>query len=105
MRFATLISRKGLEVPGDSPQLRSLDHQDERDADDYRFPEVQHEGMFALAQHFGLPTRLLDWTWSAETAAYFAAAEVARRIVEEGQESVGLIEFGGHLNYAAELTT
>lgn len=38
--------------------------------------------MFALAQHFGVPTRLLDWSWRSTTAAYFAGVEVARGIVE-----------------------
>ncbi len=36
------------------------------------WPDVALHYILALAQHYGIPTRLLDWTWNAETAAYFA---------------------------------
>jgi FRG domain-containing protein len=41
------------------------------------WPPRELWSLIGLAQHYGLPTRLLDWTWDAPTASYFPAVEAA----------------------------
>lgn len=51
---------------------------------------TEHNALVALAQHFGLPTRGLDWTESPYIAAYFAFADAWRRRPEEDRGHVAI---------------
>lgn len=90
--FCAQADAHGYELPGDHPQLRDLDSTQSptHPAD---FPPVEHRGMYALAQHYGIPTRFLDWTLSPRVAAYFAiksVAEMRTRCVGKSPEYVAV---------------
>jgi hypothetical protein len=46
-----------------------------RNQPNLNWPRREDLPLMALAQHYGIPTRLLDWTRNNRTAAYFAALE------------------------------
>lgn len=76
-KFLDGCDRSGLVVPGYSEQIKTrLSNEPESFLNAFRQPWPQPElyEILAAAQHYEVPTRLLDWTERSYVACYFAAS-------------------------------
>ena len=82
--------REGLPVPGFDHTWIGYSELEEKFKDlrevfagSQFFPRAEWRQLFGMAQHYGIPTRLLDWSERALVGAYFAASGASRETASE----------------------
>lgn len=77
MNFFDRGDKVGLKIPASQDIRRLLDHGDERE-DKYGFywPNPNYFELISLAQHYGIPTRALDWSYDYKVSLYFAVKNI-----------------------------
>jgi len=81
--FAEYCDKIGIRIPGDSREFREevlrVDKQPRYTRQPHLWPNSDFFEVMAMAQHHGVPTRLIDWTRNPYAAVYFAASSAVSR--------------------------
>lgn len=77
-RFLDWADMSGLKVPEDR-QIRKLLHSYINHPFEGYWPQSRFYEVIALAQHYGLPTCALDWSYNYKVALYFAVKNILKK--------------------------
>lgn len=75
VRYYRLLDHAGEHIPNGQELMKRLPTNFGTTA---KWPDPVFDQLLALAQHNGVPTRLLDWSRSRHVAAYFAAVDALK---------------------------
>lgn len=78
MKFLSYADKVGLKVPANQKVRQLLEHNFHNifDSENGIWPEEDFYELMALAQHYGIPTRVLDWSYDYRVSLYFAIKNI-----------------------------
>lgn len=78
MKFLSYADKVGLKVPTNQKVRKLLEHNFHNifNHDNSIWPDEDYYELMALAQHYGLPTRALDWSYDYRVSLYFAVKNI-----------------------------
>lgn len=89
-QLSQALDYRAIAVPFDGPHMRyePVEHRlapavEKVMRGELAWPTSDWQALAALAQHYGIPTRLLDWSQQPLPAVYFAARECAEWVVRD----------------------
>lgn len=76
LRFLNLADKSGLKISA-TPKIRRLIHEIINfKPPQYKWPNPDFFEIISLAQHYGLPTQAMDWSYDFKSSLYFATCNV-----------------------------
>ena len=80
MKFFDNGDKVGLKIPVSQDIRKLLDHNaDVKNKYRFYWPNPDYFELISLAQHYGVPTRALDWSYDYKVALYFAVKNILNK--------------------------
>lgn len=77
MNFLNYTDKSGLKIPIKQETRELIEHDIEKKFDGNSYwPDSDFYEVISLAQHYGIPTRALDWSYDYRVALYFAVKNI-----------------------------